>query len=296
MYSNRLFSPLRYPGGKVRFAPFIREVMQANNLDGCHYCEPFAGGAAVALDVLFSGVASHVHINDLDDAVHSFWRAVLDVPDHLMKLVNDTPLTIEQWHRWRTVFLQRPNSSSPAELGFATLFMNRTNRSGILKGGVIGGKQQLGTYKLDARFNKAEIISRIERIAERAADISLYHQDAAEFLRAAPRLLPRKTLLYLDPPYFVKGQGLYRNFYERRDHLEIARIVQATRFTRPWIVSYDASPEICEMYARSSGLTYELFYSAQVKHSGREVMFFSQSLVVPEPTSLPTESSSVLAT
>lgn len=294
MFSNRLYSPLRYPGGKVRFASFITQVMLDNGLEGAHYCEPYAGGAAVALDLLFSGVASHVHINDLDDAVHSFWLAALSHPEDLLRLVRDTPLTMEEWHRWRRVMIDPRVDATPAERGFATLFMNRTNRSGILKAGVIGGQRQEGAYKLDARFNKTALAERIDRIARHASKISLYQQDAARFLRSANSLLPRKSLTYLDPPYYVKGQGLYRNYYEQRDHENIARLLQSTRFTRPWVVSYDDSPEIRRLYEASRCFQYDLYYSAQVKHFGCEVMFFSHRLSAPSPELLPRAGSTSL--
>jgi DNA adenine methylase len=294
MYSNRLFSPLRYPGGKVRFAPFIREVMVANDLAGGDYCEPYAGGAAVALDLLFSDIASHIHINDLDEAVHSFWQAVTQCPEDLLRLLRDTPVTIDEWHRWRAVLLAGDTSSSMAERGFATLFMNRTNRSGILKAGVIGGKAQGGLYKLDTRFNKVALAERITKIADRATDITIYRRDAAEFLLEVDELLPARSLVYLDPPYFVKGQGLYRNYYDRDDHEQIAGLLQADGFKRSWVVSYDNSPDICNMYSRAEGLRYELFYSAQVKYSGNEVMFFSQGLLVPNADVLPSPTVSIV--
>src|SRR5687768_4735276 len=153
MYSNKLYTPLRYPGGKARFAPFIAQVMEANGLAGGHYLEPYAGCAGVALELLYHGHASHVHINDLDPALHSFWVAVTKEPDEVLKLLYDTPVTMDQWFKWRSV-LRGEVEVDLVERGFATLFMNRTNRSGILKGGVIGGLAQSGSYKLDARFKK----------------------------------------------------------------------------------------------------------------------------------------------
>src|SRR5690606_19009299 len=161
MYSNRLYSPLRYPGGKAKFAPFIAKIMELNGLSGGHYLEPYAGGAAVALELLLHGHASHIHINDLDSAIYDFWKSVIDEPEALLRLLWDTPVTIEQWFYWRSV-LRGEVVVSSAERGFATLFMNRTNRSGILKGGVIGGMKQAGAYKLDARFKKDVLAKRIE--------------------------------------------------------------------------------------------------------------------------------------
>lgn len=281
MYSNKLYTPLRYPGGKAQFAPFIAKVMEANGLAGGHYLEPYAGGAGVALELLYHGYASHVHINDLDPAVHSFWAAVTKKPNELLKLLHDTPVTMDQWFKWRSV-LRGEVVTDLVERGFATLFMNRTNRSGILKAGVIGGLAQSGSYKLDARFKKDVLASRIQKIADHANHITVHSEDALVLLKRCEKFLPKESLIYLDPPYYVKGQGLYRNFYKHDDHLQIAKALQSNRFALPWVVSYDNATEICDMYQLSKRLEYNLKYTAQKRYIGNEVMFFSRKLLVPD--------------
>jgi len=286
MASNIFFTPLRYPGGKARFAPFIAEVMQLNRLHGGHYLEPYAGGAGVAMALLLQGHASHVHINDLDPAVNSFWLAVTQHPEELLKLLRDSPVTMSQWHHWKSV-MQGEIDCSVAERGFATLFINRTNRSGILKAGVIGGKNQTGPYKIDARFKKEDLAARITRIAERAKDISVYCEDALGLLNRCNEFLPSKSLIYLDPPYYVKGQGLYRNYYDHWDHLAIAKVLRPRTFKHPWVVSYDNAPEIRDMYKGKMELTYGLSYSAQERYLGDEVMYFKSRMKVPAAATLP---------
>lgn len=133
MFSNKLYTPLRYPGGKARFAPFIAETIRANGLHGGHYLEPYAGGAGVALELLFHGHASHVHINDLDPALNAFWVSATRHPEELLRLLRDTPVTIEEWLRWRDV-LREAAPASLVERGFATLFMNRTQPLGHFEG------------------------------------------------------------------------------------------------------------------------------------------------------------------
>ena len=281
MYSNKLYTPLRYPGGKARFAPFIADTMQANGLHGGHYLEPYAGGAGVALELLFHGHASHVHINDLDPAVNAFWVAATRHPEELLRLLRDTPVNMEQWLKWREV-LRGDVEGTLIEQGFATLFMNRTNRSGILKGGVIGGLAQAGEYKLDARLDKETLAERIERIARRAHDITVYCEDAHALLSRCGEFLPRASLIYLDPPYYVKGRGLYRNFYRHDDHVAIAKLLQSRNFKIAWVVSYDNAEEICAMYRMSQGLSYSLNYTAQKRYVGSEVMFFSRDMAIVE--------------
>lgn len=280
MYSNRLFTPLRYPGGKAAFAPFITSVMEENGLHGGSYMEPYAGGAGVALDLLFSGTARHIHINDADPAVYCFWNAVKQDPEGMLRLLRDTPITMEEWLRWRDV-LRGTTEASSLELGFATLFMNRTNRSGILKGGVIGGLKQDGSYKLDARFKKDVIAGRINRIALNSESISVYCEDAMTILSRAKELIDGKGLIYLDPPYYVKGKGLYRNYYSDQDHQSIASLVQGKGFTTPWVVSYDNVEPIHRMYAGSASLVYGLNYTAHRKYRASECVFLSRKLKPP---------------
>lgn len=280
MYSNRLYTPLRYPGGKGAFAPFVIETMTRNNLSG-HYLEPYAGGAGVALCLLQEGVTSHIHINDIDPAVHAFWVAATEHSDDLLRLLHDTPVTMEQWFQWRAV-LRGEREASVVERGFATLFMNRTNRSGILKAGVIGGLNQSGPYKIDARFKKEVITSRIEKIAGYSSQITVYCEDALALIKRSADFLPARSLIYLDPPYFVKGKGLYRNFYKTDDHAQIATHLQSGELSSSWLVSYDNAPEILEMYSRSRKAQYSLNYSAQKIYRANEAVFFSSDLVVPE--------------
>lgn len=280
MYSNKLYSPLRYPGGKAPFAPFIAKVMSVNGVTGGHYLEPYAGGAGVALNLLFDDHASHVHINDADPAVYAFWVSVTQHSHAFLDLLEATPITIEEWFKWRSI-LREDSKASLVEKGFATLFMNRTNRSGILKAGVIGGKRQDGNYKLDARFKKDVIAARIQAIARRTNDISVYCEDSLRLLSRCSEFLPKQSLIYLDPPYYVKGKGLYRNYYEHDDHAAIAKVLQRKGFKWPWVVSYDNVEEICAMYQLSRSLSYGLNYTAQRRYVGNEVMFFSQNLTIP---------------
>ena len=277
MYSNKLYTPLRYPGGKARFAPFIASVMQVNGLDGGHYMEPYAGGAGVALELLFNGVVTDIHINDADSAVYAFWYAATACPDALIRLVETEPIDMDAWMHWRSV-MRGEMVATDVERGFATLFMNRTNRSGILKGGVIGGKHQAGAYHLDARFKRDVLVGRLRRIADMAAGIHVHCRDALELLKHASELMPTKSLVYLDPPYYVKGSGLYRNFYQHDDHLAIAQLLRQRSFGRRWVVSYDNAEQIREMYSGVRSVEYGLGYTAQRRYTGSEVMLFDPRL------------------
>jgi len=283
MYSNKLYTPLRYPGGKARFAPLVAEVMRSNGLIGGHYLEPYAGGAGLALVLLLDGLVECIHINDVDPAIAVFWRAATKHSDDLCRMVANEPVTMDAWYHWRAVMLGQVTAPE-LDRGFATLFMNRTNRSGILKGGVIGGKAQTGTYKVGERFLRDELCLRLNRIGQHSHLIHVYEEDARQLLVRCHQFLPMKSLVYLDPPYYVKGAGLYRNFYSHDDHEGIARLLSSQRFRRPWIVSYDNAEQIRDMYAYAQSFTYGLHYTAHRRYMGAEVMFFSERLVPPAET------------
>src|SRR5260370_10888460 len=198
-------SPLRYPGGKWRFAPFLERLITANFKTRPAYIEPYAGGASLALRLLLADKVSELHLNDLDPAVYAFWYSVVNDDERFSKLVRTTPVTPEEWKCQRQVYYQGSHCGVLA-LGFATFFLNRTNHSGILNGGMIGGKAQQGEWRIDARFNRTELIRRVKRIASFKHRIHISCVDAMEFLRN--RSLGRNKLVYLDPPYFVAGGGL----------------------------------------------------------------------------------------
>lgn len=277
---HRYTSPLRYPGGKGKVANFIKLVFIENDLVGGEYVEPYAGGASVALSLLFEEYAGAVHINDINRSVYAFWTAVLVEPDELCRRITDVRVDMDQWYRQREV--QATADPDPLDLAFSTFFLNRCNRSGIIGGGVIGGQDQTGTWRIDARFNKADLTRRIQKIARFKSRISLTNEDAAAFLErwTDPG---GDALIYLDPPYYVKGEGLYENFYLHEHHVEISRRVEALR--GPWIVSYDTAPPVLDLYEGRRSLRYSLSYSAGDRYRGDEVMFFSDDLAVPATTS-----------
>lgn len=280
----RYYTPLRYPGGKASLGQYMRQVFVDNRiLDGV-YIEPYAGGAGIATELLMTGYAQEVWLNDIDPAIHAFWQATLDDTEALIELVEMTPLTVAEWHKQRAIYIE-PDKHDTLTLGFAALFLNRTNRSGILNGGVIGGVSQTGRWLMDARFNRSELAERIRRIGHYRHRIHLFNEDAEVFLRYLK--LPQKALIYLDPPYFHKGQRMYRNYYEREDHVRIAALVRNELSSR-WIVSYDDTPEIARLYPCKRRIRYTLHYSAQTKRRGSELMIFSDILRVPQ-TSNPSQ-------
>ena len=273
------FSPLRYPGGKGKLAEYVQAVFNQNDLNDGHYVEPYAGGAGVALALLFMENASHIHINDLNTAVHAFWHSVLNDTETFCKMVSDTEVNAEEWLKQKTI-LRNPDEHSKTSLGYAMFFLNRTNRSGILNAGMIGGNDQTGNWKIDARYNKAELIERIERVAAFKSRISLYNLDACALIREVQPMLPPKSLIYFDPPYYMKGDRLYENHYKANDHTALGDFIQRD-VLRPWIVSYDNVEPIREIYQSRRQKIYAIGYSARNVYNGSEVIIYSDNIDIP---------------
>ena len=271
-------SPLRYPGGKRKLANFIAMVYLRNGLCDGEYGEVYAGGAAVALSLLYDEYVERIHINDLDRGVYSFWTCARDRTSELCQRVRGARLNMPEWKRQRAVQIER--DPDPLDLAFSTLYLNRTNWSGIIAGGVIGGKNQDGKWKMDARFNKEDLVRRIERIGRSRSRIEIYNLDGIEFLESIAPSFSKRSLVYLDPPYDSKGQELlYKNYYEADDHSSLAQTVAKCRLN--WIVSYDNTKLIRGLYQGYRSIEYSISYSAQARYRGSEVAFFSDSLDIP---------------
>jgi DNA adenine methylase len=272
-------SPLRYPGGKNKLAPFFAKICIDNQING-HYVEPYSGGASIALFLLLEGFIQRITINDKDKSIYSFWYSVLNYTDDLCKMIRETDITTENWSLQKSIQNDKENANL-LQLGFSTLFLNRTNRSGIINGGFIGGQTQLGEYKIDCRFNKDDIISRIKTIAEKRDFIRLLNLDAEDLIdviEAEP--CPENTIFYFDPPYFLKASSLYMNHYKSQNHLQVSEKIKAIKKIK-WVVSYDNVPEIKELYSDCEKKEYSFSHTAGVKKLGKELLFFSPELIKP---------------
>lgn len=270
-----LHSPLRYPGGKNKTYEYVRSLVQQNDIST--YIEPFAGGAAVALRLLINGDVRRIIINDYDRSIYAIWYSILYHTDELINRINDTDITIEEWHRQRDIQTQKEHINL-LDLGFSTLFLNRTNRSGIIKAGVIGGLKQNGNYLIDCRFNKETITSRIRNIAAHSDSIKVCNFDAIDFICEEIKRT-RNSLTFFDPPYYTKGPELYTNFYTHEDHVKLAQSISQQMRNRYWILTYDVAEEIEKMYEKYNyePIRYYLNYSIAQPTRGQEFMFFSRN-------------------
>jgi len=287
--SIKYYSPLRYPGGKGMFSYFFSEVIK-NNLGVKYFSEPFAGGAAVSLSLLKNGFVEKIFLNDQDIFIYSFWKAIITKPDEFIKLIRKTPVTIGEWKKQNAFYRdpKTPKSASLLDIGFCTFFLNRCNRSGILNAGPIGGKEQTGEWKIDARFkNKESLINRIEVIKRFRNKINISRDDGIDYMKVflnKNTSIPHKAILfYLDPPYYLQGKSLYKNnYYVDKDHKNLANHLNSSSLK--WILSYDENKFIRNLYSNGSfqwSKSLRMTHLANKTKIGKELIIASNNCKIP---------------
>ncbi|MFE4173243.1 DNA adenine methylase [Streptomyces sp. NPDC056909] len=276
---TRYISPLRYPGGKARLAGYIKHLIESQRPRPTHYSEPFCGGAGAALKLLTDGSVDHIHLNDADPGIAAFWRCVFTMPDELAAMIRAAEVSIDAWRRAAETYAS-PAGKDDLALGFATFFLNRCNRSGILRARPIGGYEQKGKWKIDARFNREALAKRVELLGSFRGRVSLSQQDGRQHVRDL-EALGENVLAYVDPPYLVQGDRLYMDSLSSDDHTELASVLYESPIK--WFLTYDAESRITEsLYPDHRCMQFEISHSAQVRHLGVEYAIFSEDLFVPE--------------
>lgn len=270
---SKSFSPLRYPGGKSCIFPFVSNLIIENNLVGCKYVEPYAGGAGLALRLLYEEYAETVVINDLDPLVYAFWNVCVNENERFIDWISRTRVSVTTWKRCRET-IRNHNCEDAFELATSFFFLNRTNVSGVLNGGIIGGLNQKGNYKIDARYNKEALIRKVEKIGRFKERIQVTGIDGVNLLKKYSRQT-QNVFIYIDPPYFEKGSNLYLNSYSKEDHERLSQRIK--KIKTPWMLSYDNHYFILELYHEFNRRAYRLQHSTSNK-IGDEVIVFPPGL------------------
>jgi DNA adenine methylase len=274
-------SPLRYPGGKTSLASLLADTIQANGIESGAYLEPFAGGSGLALALLLSETVGEIHLNDLDRRIYSFWSSLLDHSDEFLERLDNVRVNVKEWRHQREV-MGGWKTAKTLDLGFATFFLNRCNRSGVFNAGPIGGYDQTGNYKIDARFNKASLRKKIERIIIYKDRITTWNLDAVQFLKDVfhkGNVKRSTSLVYMDPPYFKKAQRLYPLYFNGYDHARLAKYLNSQKRMR-WLVSYDDTEEIRVLYSGTKNLLFMNYFLHSVR-TGRELFIPSWNCILP---------------
>ena len=298
------FSPLRYPGGKTCLAPKLDEAMQKYfpHNKNIIFVEPYAGGAGASLSLLFSNKVDKIIINDRDRAIFTFWKVAVQNTNYLIRKIKQTKITIAEWHKQKSIYTQREkllhnlpgktpqqtnilskkaqarsiyiSSQNEKKLAFATLFLNRTNRSGIMRGGPIGGMTQSGKWKIDERFTKKTIIERLQKIHKFKDKIKVLDWDGIKLLRKLEKKKNKdRYFIFLDPPYFQKGRSLYLNNYGNQEHEELSNFLINSSLGK-WLMTYNDTNYIKDLYKKMTKIKFKIQHDAYRSAVGREIMIF----------------------
>lgn len=277
----RQLSPLRYPGGKAKFYNNIIKIFNDNNIEKPIYCEAFAGGAGLALLLLKNNIVDKLILNDIDKSIYCFWKSILDFNKEFCEMINSVNIDLVEREIQKKIqkdkdILDLTKKSDILKLGFSTFFLNRVNRSGIIRAGVIGGIEQNGNYKMDCRFNKNNLIERIKEINKYKKKIEFYNLDAIDFLKKIEN--KKKIFIFFDPPYFQKGKDLYTNFYMIEDHINLAKHI--SNLKQDWITTYDNTEEIKEIYSEFQIKEFDILYSLEKKRKAKEILICKKNLII----------------
>ena len=264
------YSPLRYPGGKAKLTDFFKNLVEKNNLQGYRYVEPFAGGANVALSLLIDGYVKDIIINDFDKSIYAFWISILQDTPTFLRRIQNIPLTMEEWYKQNNI-IANSDRYSLFDIGFAAFYLNRTNFSGVATAGPLGGYNQTGKYKIDARFNRSDLINRISLISSYRNHIFVKNMDALALIKSLKA--ENKIIIYFDPPYFIQGKKLYTNFYKENDHIILSKNIKKLKV--PWVLTYDNVDYIKTLYSEIETYNISINYSAKTHTKGKELMFLN---------------------
>ncbi len=279
-----MHSPLRYPGGKSDFLAIAREIFVAGGFTGRPVVEPYAGSAAVSLGLLDFGLTPHVTLLERDPLLYCFWQSIFTRPEDLIVRFQDLPITLETWQQFQPLLkVQSPGDCDLIEGGVAALFLNRANFSGILNAGPIGGKGQQSEYKIDCRTNKDDIISRILALSMLADKVDVIFGDAVELIGEMKNRA--EFFFYLDPPYYNKGELLYRHFYKLKQHKALAKSLAEAKFK--WLLSYDVHHVVEFLYEDFHIKRQAFRYSARSPKNHDELLI--SNFPLPALTSFETE-------
>ncbi len=270
---SKFCSPLRYPGGKSCIFSFMSNLFYENRIIGYNYAEPFAGGAGLALRLLFEEHVDKIYINDYDISIYSFWKVILNNTNEFCDWLEDVEISINNWLYYKNIQMIK-NRVDEIELAKSTFFLNRTNVSGVIKGGVIGGINQTGKYKIDARFNRDDLLTRIKKIVEFKNRIIVSNDDGLKFVKKIDKK-KGNIFIYLDPPYYKKGSELYMNFFVDNDHKKLFNCIK--KIDSKWITSYDSTSFILNLYKNKDKVKYRLFQGTSNK-KGDEIIIFPENV------------------
>lgn len=283
---GKSYSPLRYPGGKGKFYKYIIPIFERNNMKNIIYVEPFAGGAGLACELLLNKKVNKIILNDYDRSIFAFWYSIINNTDEFCDRILNVEITLNERTKQKEIQSSK-DTATLLDLGFSTFFLNRTNRSGIIKGGPISTNEYSGTYPLNCRFNKEKLTEIIRNIAAERNNIELFNLDAIQLIQTLKNS-NENYFIFFDPPYYHNGKDLYVNFYKKDDHIILAKTIIDNLQNHKWILTYDNCTEIKTIYkefkknkdTNFKKKTYTLSYTAGKARKATELIYYN-NIIMP---------------
>lgn len=273
-HNQNAVSPFRYPGGKGFLSGFLADhLSKVFPGSSVTFLEPFCGGAGAAVNLLADGFVDRLCLNDADVRIYSAWRAMLEETERFIDQIQSVPLTMDEWYIQKQISVDGPISGYGFDLGFASFYLNRTTRSGIVsKAGPIGGYDQTGKWKIDARFNRDGLAKRVGWIGENRDRIEVTNLDVLSFLDRARRTLDANSSFYfIDPPYVKAGGRLYLNAMDEDKHVALSDMLTSGKITK-WVLTYDDHPLVRQVYSDQNMQSVNVNYSLQKKRKEAEIL------------------------
>lgn len=243
---DKRISPYRYPGGKSKIIDYLYTHLKLSTAK--KLISPFTGGGSFELAMLQAGVIDHLHINDLDTGVYSFWWVLKHMPYVLIERLKSIRPTHKDYFYAQALIKSDYQGADVVEAAWASLLVNRLAYSGIIKANPLGGKK--GSKKvLLSRWNPNDLIRRIEKIHSLSEKIEVTQINAVKLIEEA--YWQNETTIFIDPPYVNKGKELYQCFYTEDDHRELSHLLNSLYFGFPGadiIVTYDYNDWLDNLY------------------------------------------------
>lgn len=264
---------IRYPGAKNKLVKSILNslpeelVVPLHVSSNVHYVEPFFGSGAIGIAVMrLMHRRASVTVADADIGIASLWRAVKDSPYELCRRIKQYAPSVESFYELKSL---DGTFTDTVDTGFRKLALHRISVSGFgyMAGGPIGGRSQAGDYTVDCRWRPDRMVSRVERLSalfNRFDNLQILHADVFDVLESANKTTAsyEQTFVYLDPPYYEKGDQLYKHKFTPQNHEDLAAALKGADFD--WAISYDDHPEIRRLYGGATVKRLEITYTNAV--------------------------------
>jgi len=226
---------LRYPGGKSRNP--IRSIIVNHiieRFEGGVFGELFFGGGGITISLLKKGVLTDLVICEKDAGLSKLWWSVIHGPSHLLKRIKEFEPSVDSFFDAKDKLLRGVGT------GFDALVANRLSHCGRgVMAGPQGGNNQTGKHKIGCRWKSSQLDSTVRGLNELFGTVNVRICNTS-YLDCGGC-----DYLYMDPPYWEVGSGLYQHSFKPLDHsLLLAYLHGQPR----WLLSYNNHPTIHAIY------------------------------------------------